>query len=745
MAIGKLTVCLGMRDGIEPKKKAIQEAIAALGQKKSKERKQIVFVGFSKALQDFVTRLSSRESFLFYESASEENQTLRLLFCSSIYAVVFDTLADQKKKNNRLDLITQLLSAGINVFASSSLSYFDLCQKELGDILGEFDSKMMIPTSFFKYISRVILVNNFHEADIAENQFGTKNLSEKNLKERIANIAFTLATHIHYQNRHSPINDNSKCYKHAYKGNFSFLLPIANKTILINKGIKQLYQKLKKMSFYIVASFMSVVIAVYTAQLFSIEETPSITKLSVFVLAALIVNFISYPIVPAILSFVFATGLFLSGFNFYSVDHHILLKNIGIFVGLALSHLMLQNRRIIFQQIDELEDRDKRFNFLYSYTETLATVTNISDVFQVSEKYFKRAFNLRIMLILQNPTTLKTERIITAESNITIKDSESEMLVKQSNLDQYADYKFIPLVADTIEFGWIGIQPISKGDNSIDETLVSSAVLQFAIALQRINISQSYHSAVLNSEKEQLRSVILSSISHDLKTPLTTIIGSCTALEELENLSDKNRMVLVHTIHEASDQLNQFISNILDSSRLATENILQQTTLVYLDEVINVVLHRSKKILKLFDVSVKVSDAEAAAVYGDFTLIQQVFYNLIENATKYSPIGGKIFVVIYNVVDKVLVKVIDNGPGVIESKRNLVFDKFYRFQQTDQQKAGTGLGLSICKQIIEAYEGKIWVSDRDDGLKGAQFNIELPCAFSFKKTAKQKQVLVNES
>jgi two-component system sensor histidine kinase KdpD len=400
---------------------------------------------------------------------------------------------------------------------------------------------------------------------------------------------------------------------------------------------------------------------------------------------------------------------------------------------------MLQNNRIIFQQREEVEKKENRLNFLYHYTEALATTTNVDEIFHVSQTYFKSVFKLNIILILQNPNTFKTQQIITPTTNTIIDESADELTIKQSHLEEYGDYEFLPLIQESIELGWIGIKNMSSSHSSLDNTSLNSAILQLTIALQRYHLLKSYQSVVLSSEKEQLRSVILSSISHDLKTPLTTIIGSCTALEELENLSEKNKMILVHTIHEASEQLNQFISNILDSSRLATDNILQQNTVVYLDDVINVVLHRSKKIIRLFDVSVTVANSQEAAVYGDFTLIQQVFYNLIENATKYSPMGGKISIVVNNVMEKVFVRIYDNGPGIIESKRNLIFDKFYRFQHTDQQKAGTGLGLSICKQIIEAYKGKIWVSDRDDGQKGAQFNIELPCAFPKQGRKKRNQ------
>lgn len=731
MTIGKLVLCLSIVDGFDPQKRSVQEALSNIDTKKD----NIIFIGFSPASQKYLQDIIPSEYLdKFYpDTVYLEKDTLRLICGPSTKVVIFNHLVDKTSPKERIRLIIQLLHAGINVFASASLAFFELCKDELKDLTNSQNKTFFIPASFYKYINRILLINNFNEIANSKNDCDIKQLlansPEKNLNDRLTNMAFVLATHIHYHNKNYSGDIISKSYNYVAPKNFTsrFLNAFRNLLTLLSN----FSQTAKRKTIYMGEGLTHSVIATFCALFLTTITPPNTNILFIFLICAVAVNIVTYSWLPIFLSIVLSISVTLPYITIERLNIYMPLKLASIGLCILLFYLMWKNKRTLLAQKEELKKKETRFKFLHDYSESLATATSVEEIYKISQQYFNSVFNLEIILILQNPHTLKTSQVITPKSNTIIHESELDVSIKQFNLDHYGQYELILLAADSIEFGWIGTKPLqtTEEQNTLDPTLLNSVILQLTIALQRHNLSASYQNAVLSSEKEQLRSVILSSISHDLKTPLTTIIGSCTALEEIENLSEKNKMVLVHTIHEASDQLNQFISNILDSSRLATENILQQSNVVYIDDVINVVLHRSKKILKLFDISVTVANPEEAAIYGDFTLMQQVFYNLIENATKYGPLGGKISIYVHNIMDKVFVRVCDSGPGILPSKRNLVFDKFYRFQQTDQKKAGTGLGLSICKQIIEAFKGKIWVSDRDDGLEGAQFNIELPCAF----------------
>lgn len=728
---GKLTLYLSIVAGNEPQKRVVRDAISSVNSKKE----NILFVGFSESFQEDITKdlPTFYHDKFFRGRIDKKKEMLHLIFSPSTKAVVFNHIYDYQHRIDRIKLILQLLNAGINVFVTASLKYFALCKKELKDLFGIQHTGFLIPNSFFKHVSRVILINNFNDAGNDDIHCPIKEYltihPEKSMQERLSNMAFVLATHINYHNQSSQTHEKKTYYKHSTSITFSSFI---KRLIQLSKTNPNFFSKLKIKKFDIISSLLNIMIAFFCAQCLVPSNVDYHKILIVFLTCAITLNFILYSLRPTIISILFSIALNLYIPDFIHTNPDALLKKIGLFIGIILVYIVIQNKKIIFQQKNELSNKESRFNFLYTYTEALSAATSVKEIFSISETYFKSTFQIDIILILQNTHTQKTKHIITPTYNTTIEDASDDAQIKQFCLDKYGEYEFTHLISDSIELGWLGMKKNSTQD--LDTILVNSSILQITIALQRYNLYQSYQSAVLSSEKEQLRSVILSSISHDLKTPLTTIIGSCTALEELENLSDKNKMILVHAIHEASNQLNQFISNILDSSRLASENILQQTSLVYLDDVVNVILHRCKKTLRLFDVSVTVTNAEEAVVYGDFTLIQQVFYNIIENATKYIPVGGQISIFITTIMDKVFVRIVDNGPGIIASKRKLIFDKFYRLQHTDQQKAGTGLGLSICKQVIEAYNGKIWVSDRDDEKKGAQFNIELPCAFQHHKT-----------
>lgn len=725
----KLTLYLSIIDGIIPQRRAIHDAIASI----NKKTETIFFIGFSELAQSILKKdipKSYHQKFL-QGRLDTNKEILHLIFSSSTKAVVFNSIIDDQHQKNRLKLILQLLNAGINVFVAGTVKNFYLCSQELKETYNVQIKGPLIPNSFFKYISRVILVNNFDESfDVNNDDCPIKALvntcTEKNIRGKLSNMAFILATHINHQSKHFCDGEKRASYSHASINCLAKYIKIFQSSI---DHIKSIWLVLKSNAFDAFSSTIPILASFFLAQYTATNESNYNSLLIFFCTASFTLNALFFSsFFPALFSVAYALILSLYMPEFNDINNVYSQKVIGLFMGLFLFYVIIQNNKIILQQKDELFNKEIRLEYLYLYTEALATSPNTEEIFRISSLYFNNTFKLDIILVLQDPYTIATKHIITPTSNSTIENTDETFTINQL-ADQYQHHEFIPLIADSVELGWIGM----KSDNPnhrLDPVLLNSSILQLTIALQRYHLSQSYQSAILSSEKEQLRSIILSSISHDLKTPLTTIIGSCTALEELENLSAKHKMVLIHTIHEASDQLNQFISNILDSSRLASENLLQQTSLVYLDDVINVILQRSKKTLRLFDVSVTVTNSEEAAIYADFTLMQQVFFNIIENATKYVPIGGKIAIFVTNIMNKVFVRIYDNGPGIVESKRNLIFDKFYRFQHSDQQKAGTGLGLSICKQIVEAYKGKIWASGRDDGQKGAQFNIEFPCAVS---------------
>lgn len=230
--------------------------------------------------------------------------------------------------------------------------------------------------------------------------------------------------------------------------------------------------------------------------------------------------------------------------------------------------------------------------------------------------------------------------------------------------------------------------------------------------------------AEIEIETERLRNALLSSLSHDLRTPLATITGATTTLlEDSDKLSDENRAELAQIVYEESERLNRLVSNLLDMTRLEVGSIAVNKEWQALDEVIGSSLARIEKKLDTRKVSVSM-EPKLFLVPIDAVLMEQVFVNLLENATKYSPKESEI-----TIDAKLLegttavIEVADKGAGLQPEELQQLFDKFYRGKSASHFP-GTGLGLTICKGIVQAHGGTITARNRDGG--GAIFTITLP-------------------
>jgi two-component system sensor histidine kinase KdpD len=229
----------------------------------------------------------------------------------------------------------------------------------------------------------------------------------------------------------------------------------------------------------------------------------------------------------------------------------------------------------------------------------------------------------------------------------------------------------------------------------------------------------------LISETDRLRSALLSSVSHDLRTPLSSIIGSATSLRQLgEKLPEPGRHELLDTILEEAERLNRFVQNLLDMTQLGYGALAAHVEWIDLREVIGRARSRLEQPLRDHHIEVDIPP-EAAQVYADPTLLEQVVVNLLDNAAKFSPAGSTVSIVASLAARQVLIEVIDTGPGIPPAERERVFDMFYRVRDRDQRRPGTGLGLAICKGFVEAMGGTIAVRGGRDS-HGTQIVIALP-------------------
>jgi two-component system sensor histidine kinase KdpD len=248
---------------------------------------------------------------------------------------------------------------------------------------------------------------------------------------------------------------------------------------------------------------------------------------------------------------------------------------------------------------------------------------------------------------------------------------------------------------------------------------------QAATALERILLTEDVKRAQLMSESDRLRSALLSSVSHDLRTPLASIIGSATGLKELgDNASQGARRELTTTILEEAQRLNRFVQNLLDMTRLGYGALTPRGDWCELRELVGRARSRLEQPLREHALEVTIA-TDAEIVYADPALLEQVVVNVLDNAAKFSPPGSRVEVSASVLADDIVIAVTDEGPGIPPAERERVFDMFYRVRDRDQRRPGTGLGLAICKGFVEAMGGTIMVRGGRDG-HGTRIEIALP-------------------
>jgi two-component system, OmpR family, sensor histidine kinase KdpD len=268
---------------------------------------------------------------------------------------------------------------------------------------------------------------------------------------------------------------------------------------------------------------------------------------------------------------------------------------------------------------------------------------------------------------------------------------------------------------------WRSQKPLQPEDERLLRTYASQAVL----AIERARLLQTETRAKVLEESDRLKTSLLSSVSHELRSPLATIKASVSSLRSADfNWDSDARQELLAAVEEETDYLNQLVENLLNMSRIEAGALKPIRQWNSLEEIVSGVVRRFRKPTAQSFLNIQVSLPEdLPLVPVDFLQMEQVFTNLISNSMKYSPEGSPIGIRAW-VIDpqQVRVQVSNQGPQVPMEHLDRIFDKFYRITAADRV-TGTGLGLSICKGIIEAHGGKIWAENLPNGLA---FNFTLP-------------------
>lgn len=378
-------------------------------------------------------------------------------------------------------------------------------------------------------------------------------------------------------------------------------------------------------------------------------------------------------------------------------------------------------------QAREAVDREERTRSLYELARALSGVLVTEQVAKITEHTLYSAFRLHTRLlcpdehnqlqVVSNETTPMT--IDHAFAQTLFDDSEKQVFA----LTRYHDnLLYLTLRASMRTRGVLVLQPQPTDEPELfgRERHFEACASLIAIALERIHYAEIAQKAVLRIESERLRNSLLTALSHDLRTPLTALIGLAEGLR-MEQGRDKLERAVVE-INEEVERLNRLVDNLLDMARLQSGSVKLKAEWQSIEEIVGGALYSLRYSLSNHDISTDVP-VSLPLLRCDAALIERVIANLIENATKYVPHGGKIRIVATQRNDALEVGVEDDGPGVTRDQERVIFEKFSR-GSVESPIPGVGLGLAICRSIIEAHGGRLWLESSSGG--GARFVFSLP-------------------
>jgi two-component system sensor histidine kinase KdpD len=292
---------------------------------------------------------------------------------------------------------------------------------------------------------------------------------------------------------------------------------------------------------------------------------------------------------------------------------------------------------------------------------------------------------------------------------------------------------FLPIRTGRGAIGIVGIDSDTPGPllTPDQRRLLDALMDQAALAIERVRLVEDLAQTKRTADTDRLRTALLTSISHDLRTPLAAVLGAAGTLGSLSDVLDQQAKAdLIATIVSEAERLNRFIANLLDMTKLESGAVVPNAALHDIGEIVGSALERASKILAQHRIEVELA-RDVPMVEIDPVLFEQVLFNLLDNAAKYAPPGTTVRIQSWRDQDTVALQVLDEGEGIPATDLEHIFDKFYRVQKADHVRAGTGLGLAISRGFIEAMHGTVTAANRTDR-NGAVFTITLPIPANIK-------------
>jgi two-component system sensor histidine kinase KdpD len=389
----------------------------------------------------------------------------------------------------------------------------------------------------------------------------------------------------------------------------------------------------------------------------------------------------------------------------------------------------------IRQQTEALVSSGRITKQLYALSSALAALSATEELLAAAAERVSGILHLDVVLLA--PRRGKLEAGTSAPPGLTFDREElaaaewcfehGQPAGRGTGTEHPARRLYLPLRTGTSVVGVIGVY--SHQEERLlppEQTQLLDALRhQIAISLERAALAEEMQDARVLLAADKLRAALLTSVSHDLKTPLATILGNVSSLRQYGALyDDETRAEMLELAETETLRLARFVENLLNMTRIDAGALQPRAEPVDLGDVVGSALTRLQHRLQRHRVDTQLPD-HLPMVRLDFVLTEQVLVNLLENATKYTPAGAAICVSAAAEPGRLVLEVKDEGPGLAEGDLELVFERFYRARKADHRQAGAGLGLAICRGFVEAMGGSIRAANRPDRV-GAVFTVVLP-------------------
>ncbi len=401
-----------------------------------------------------------------------------------------------------------------------------------------------------------------------------------------------------------------------------------------------------------------------------------------------------------------------------------------MFVAIAASALAARTR----SQTEAARREARTTAELYAFSRKIAGVVDLYDLLWIVVTHLARLLNAEIVILMPQEGRLESRAAFPPDSELNAADlaaarwswDADHPTGRGTDTLPGGRWLFVPIRTSRSPVGVIGVLSLKEGRElrASDRRLLEAVGNQAAVAIERVTLAADIDQARLGEERERLRSSMLTSVSHDLRTPLASIIGGLSSLKSYRDRYDEpTRDELLGTALSEAERLDRFVGNLLDMTRLDAGAIVPKREPVDAGDLVSTALRRAMPLLK-DKVVVPSVTPDLPPLSLDFVLAEQALFNLLDNAGKYSLSGGRIEIDVKQAGESIEIVVRDEGPGIPTEALGRLFDKFYR-ADSDRRRAGTGLGLAIAKGFVEALGGTIAARNRTDR-SGAEFIVSYP-------------------